>query len=227
MKSRFLNRLSVYGLMLCIAALTQLSCTNDEEEPVVNSVWINMVSRPVEQVACAYPGQTICLRGQYLGDLRRVIVNGTDINLNTLFVYESSSAVTFQLPSDVNTMGDKIRVVTKWGMTDFHFVIRPASEEPQITSFSTTTLIGGRTLTIRGANLQGVTQVWLPLTFDGRILCPLVGEQDADGTNVKVTIPEDVSFAKGQCEIVMEKTDDERGITYTEKAYSTTTNFSN
>ena len=91
-----------------------ISCSKDEDTPHIDSVWMNMVSRPVEPVTCAYPGQTICLRGSGLGDLKRVIVGGTDINLNTLFVYESSSAITFQIPSDISTTGDNIRVVTRW-----------------------------------------------------------------------------------------------------------------
>lgn len=212
-------------LLACLVLLACPSCTKDEEGPRIDSVWMNMVQRPVEQVSCAYPGQTICVRGEHLGDLRRVIVNGTDINLNTLFVYESDNAVTFQLPSDVNTSGDKIRVVTRWGMFDFPFVIRPKSAQPVITAFSATTLVAGRTLTITGSNLEGVRQVWLPTAFGGRVQCELDASQQSSGTSVYVIIPADVSFATGYCELVMEKTDTERGITYTDKAYSAETNF--
>ena len=226
MKKRFLNSISHLCLVgTAVVALT--ACTDDAETPRIDSVWMNMVTQPVEQVTCAYPGQTICLRGEYLDDLRRVIVNGTDINLNTLFIYESDKNITFQLPSDVSTEGDYIRVVTRWGMTDFSFIVRPQSDQPTITSFSSTTLIAGRTLTIRGTNLEGATEVWLPTVFDGRVRCELAETQDADGTTVKVIIPENVSFASGYCEIVMTKTDSQRGMTYTEKVYSDTTDFGN
>ena len=226
MKKRFLNSIShLYLVGTAVVALT--ACTDDAETPRIDSVWMNMVTQPVEQVTCAYPGQTICLRGEYLDDLRRVIVNGTDINLNTLFVYESDAAITFSLPSDVSTDGDYIRVVTRWGMDEFPFIIRPAAEKPQITAFSATTLIPGRTLTITGANLQGATEVLLPLAFDGSISCDLDGPAAEDGTSVKIVIPDGVTFASGLCEIVMEKYDSYRDLTYTEKAFSEKTDFRN
>ena len=217
----------LFVLMACVSLSVLTSCTKEEEAPRIDSVWMNMVSRPVEQVSCAYPGQTICLRGENLGDLKRVIVNHTDINLNTLYVYESSTAITFQLPADVNTDGDNIRVVTKWGMTDHAFIIRPLAEKPAVNAFSATTLVAGRTLTITGENLDGAKEVWLPLAFDGRVQCEIDASQPADATTVSVIIPDGVTFAKGQCEIVMEKTDATRGITYTEKVYSSSTDFRN
>lgn len=223
-----MNSKVILRLVLACALLAGLhACRKDYEAPVIDSVWSNMVTRPVEQVSCAYPGQTLCLRGSHLGDLKRVIVNGTDINLNTLFVYESTTAITFTLPSDVKTEGDYIRVVTKWGMVDFPFVVRPASEKPVISAFSTTTLIPGRTLTITGSNLQGVSQVWLPITFDGTVACELDGEQPEDGKTVRILIPDNVTFATGRCEIVMEKTDAARGLEYTEKVFSDKTDFRN
>lgn len=226
MKKKHINNILIV-LMACMSLPLLTACETEEEAPRIDSVWMNMVSRPVEQVSCAYPGQTICLRGENLGDLKRVIVNRTDINLNTLFVYESSTAITFQLPSDVNTEGDNIRVVTKWGMVDYAFIVRPLSEKPTIAAFSATTLIPGRTLTITGTNLEGAKEVWLPLVFDGRVACDIDDSQTANGTSVSVIIPDGVTFAKGQCEIVMEKTDAARGITYTEKVYSSATDFRN
>ena len=93
--------------------------------------------------------------------------------------------------------------------------------------FSATTLIPGRTLTITGANLQGATEVLLPLAFDGSISCDLDGPAAEDGTSVKIVIPDGVTFASGLCEIVMEKYDSYRDLTYTEKAFSEKTDFRN
>lgn len=209
--------------ILLLAACSKI----DDEAPRIDSVWYNMVAQPIEQAVCAYPGQTLCLRGEHLGNLKRLIVNGTDINLNTLYVYESDRNITFQLPSDVRTEGDNIRVVTRYGMTDYVFIVRPQSEQPTIKSFSSTTLVAGRTLTITGSNLDGVQEVWLPLTFDGTVKCEFDTTQENTETEIHVTIPDGVNFATGQCRIVMEKHDDIRDITYTENVYSATTDFKN
>lgn len=223
MNSKVILRL----ILACTLFAGLQACQKDYQAPVIDSVWINMVTRPVEEVDCAYPGQTLCIRGSHLGDLKRVIVNGTDINLNTLFVYESTTAITFTLPADVKTTGDYIRVVTKWGMDEFPFVVRPKTEMPVISGFSTTTLIPGKALTITGANLEGVTEVWLPLTFDGSVACELYGRQPADGKTVQIIIPDNVSFATGRCEIIMTKNDAARGLEYTEKVFSDKTDFRN
>lgn len=221
----FLIRRDFIAAFILILTATLSSCSSNEEAPRIDSVWMNMVSQPIEEAVCAYPGQTISLHGQHLSDLKRVIVNGTDINLNTLYVYESDNYVTFQLPSDVNTVGDNIRVVTKWGMTDHPFIVRPLDEKPVITAFSTTTLVQGRTLTISGQNLTGATHVILPMAYGETITCAVESQQESEGTTVSVTIPEDADFATGRCAIIMEKTDITRGMTYTEKAYSDIIDF--
>lgn len=215
-------------LLLSIAVVTFTACSDDDEgAPRIDSVWYNMVSRPIEQAPCAYPGQTLCLHGAGFGGLKQVIVNDTEINLNTLYVYESSSNITFQLPADVNTTGDYIKVVTAGGEATFPFVVRPASEKPDITAFSATTLIAGRTLTITGSKLDGATEVWLPLTFDGRVKCEFDTTQLNDDNTIHVIVPADVTFATGQCEVVMEKYDAQRDLSYTETVFSASTIFRN
>ncbi len=214
--------------LLCACLVAAASCCKvDHEAPLIDGVWMNMIGRPIEMVDFAYPGQTLCLRGEHFGNLKRVIVNGKDINLNTLFVYESTTAITFTLPSDAKTSGDYIRVVTSWGENEIPFVVRPLDSQPLITAFSATTLVPGRTLSITGVNLEGATKVFLPLTFDGTVECSLSEEQPKDGTGVNVIIPDGVDFATGTCVIVMEKYDSDRSLTYTEKVFSEETSFRN
>ena len=212
-------------LVSCLLLLT--ACSKDEDAPHIDGVWYNMVSYPIEQAPCAYPSQTICVRGSHLDNLRRVIVNGTDIDFKNYLEYMSESSLTFRLPGDISTTGDNIRVVTAYGMCDYHFVIRPESEQPRISSFSSTTLLSGSTLTITGTNLTGATEVWLPLTFGGRIQCAFDDTQVNTDTKVYVKIPSDVAFATGRCEIVMVKHDASRDLTYTEKTFSASTDFKN
>ncbi|MBO6144000.1 MAG: IPT/TIG domain-containing protein [Prevotella sp.] len=226
-----MNKLSIssicHMLLLCGLATVFISCSKDEETPRIDSVWYNMVSRPVEQAPCAYPGQTICVRGEHLDNLRHLIINGTEIDIRNILEYQSENSVTFQLPSDVSTTGDLIRVVTAWGKADYHFVVRPESEQPVISSFSATTLVPGTTLTITGSNLTGAVKVWLPLVFGGQAECAFDESQINSDTQLYVKIPGGVSFASGRCVIMMEKQDATRNITYMEKVYSGITNFIN
>lgn len=220
-------------LLMCSLLLGLTSCSKDNEPPHIDSVWLNMVSQPIEQTSFAYPGQTLCIHGSGLAELRHLIVNGTHIDLNAIFVYVADNAITFQLPSDVNTVGDYIRVVTAYGQVDFPFIVRPASEQSTFyykdsdTPFSSTTLVPGNTLSIRGTNLTGVKEVWLPLAFDGRIACEFDPTKTNTDDYVYVVIPEATNFATGRCEMVIEKYDETRDITYTEKIYSKTTDFIN
>lgn len=224
-----MNKLLTFPtLLLLVSCLLSLSsCSKDEEEPRIDGVWYNMVSRPIEQAPCAYPGQTISVRGAHLDNLRHVIVNGTEIDVRSILEYQSESAVTFQLPNEVGTTGDYVRVVTAYGKADYRFVVRPKSEQPSITSFSSTTLVPGTTLVITGTNLSGAKEVWLPQTFNGRIQCEFDASQTNSDTQVYVKIPAEAAFATGRCEIVMDKSDSERGITYVEKVFSGKTDFKN
>ena len=227
MNKYFVNAV-VPALLLCGMLFSCIACSKDNDEPVVESVWINMTAIPTQQVTYAYPGQTLCLRGSGLGDLRKLNVNGTNIEITNTLIYNTDNSVLFKLPTDINTTGDYIKVTTRYGQTTYSpFVVRATSLQPKITKFSATTLLAGRVLTITGTNLNGATEVWLPMPFDQKVKCELDATQEQTDKNIYVIIPADVTFAKGQCEIVMEKTDAERGISYTEKVYSSVTNFTN
>lgn len=214
--------------MTCALFPIMSGCTEDYSEPRIDSVWLNMVSQPVEEVICAYPKQTICLHGSGFGTLRRLIVNKEDINLNTLFIYETDNFITFTLPSDISTVGDNIRVVTDYGMCDYNFVIRPLDEQPTIPDFNPS-LVAGAISTIYGTNLSGAYLVTLPLTYGNNVTvgCTYNASDEEGGSpeSVSFTVPSGVDFATGQYIITMNKVDDKRGITYTEKVYSPTITY--
>lgn len=214
----------VYKFLLLTAAVVFASCTKEEEAPVIDSVWKNMVSEPILQTNYAYPGQTLCLHGSGFTDLQKILVNGTRIDLSSSLVYDTDNYVTFKLPADVSTEGNSIKLYTLHGETVYSpFVIKPASEQPTITKFSSTTLVAGRTLTITGTNLDGATEVFLPLAFDDQVSCQIISEPTA--TSISVMIPDGVKFATGKCVVAMQKT--ASGLSYTEHVYSKTTDFIN
>lgn len=213
------------ALLLCAAACC-VSCTNEEDEPDIEGVWTNMTSQPAAQVHQAYPGQTLCIKGSGFDDLRKIDVNGTVIDVTNTLIYDTDNSILFKVPADVSTVGDYIKVTTRYGQATYSpFVIRPASQQPKISKFSATTLVAGRTLTITGVNLEGAQEVWLPTPFGGEVKCSFDASQTNSATTVYAVIPDAPQFAKGQCRIVMEKTDADRGTTYQETVYSSVTNF--
>lgn len=216
---------------ICCGVTTALtSCRDDNDVPYIDSVWKNMATEPVEQVSYAYPGQTICLRGSGFSDLKRIVVNGNKVDVMNTLIYDTDNSITFKIPSDVDTSvsPSTIKVVTVNGDTTYTgLLIKPTSAKPVVSSFSATTLSAGQTLVIKGKNLDGATEVYLPLCFDQKVKCEFDTTQENTSTDLYVIIPADVSFAKGQCQVVMEKTNPTSGTIYTENAYSATTNFSN
>ena len=223
---------TINKILLLLTVALCVACSKDDDAPQIESVWKNMISEPIEKTDYAYPGQTLCLHGSAFYDLRKLFVNGTDIDLTTSFIYDTENYITFQLPSDVNTSISEqqsyIRVITAHGESVYRpFLVKPASEKPAITKFSTTQLEPGSTLTITGKNLDGVTEVWLPLTFGDQVVCELDPAMEPTATSISVIIPADVTFAKGKCVIAMQKTNPVSGEPYTEKVYSSETNFKN
>ena len=223
---------NINKILLLLTIALCAACSKDDDAPQIESVWKNMISEPLEKTDYAYPGQTICLHGSAFYDLRKVFVNGTDIDLTTSFIYDTENFITFQLPADVRTsisdQQDYIRVITAHGESVYRpFLVKSLSEKPEITKFSTTQLTPGGILTITGQNLDGVTEVLLPLAFNDHVACELDPATEPTATSVSIIIPEDASFAKGKCVIVMQKTDATSGRTYTEKVSSSDTNFRN
>lgn len=220
---------TVFNLLLLLAAVIFPSCSNDDEAPVISGVWKNMVSEPIEQTNYAYPGQTLCLHGSGFSNLRKIFVNGTDVDFSSSQVYDTDSYITMKLPADVNTSTEQlnyIRVITAHGEDVLRpFIVKPTALKPSVASFSSTTLVAGRTLTITGTNLDGATEVYLPLAFDSQVKCAFDETREQTATSVSVIIPDGVSFASGKCVISMEKT--AAGITFIERVYSATTNFNN
>lgn len=223
---------NINKILLLLTIALCAACSKDDDAPQIDSVWKNMNSEPIEKTDYAYPGQTICLHGSAFYDLRKVFVNGTDIDLTTSFIYDTENYITFQLPSDVKTSTSEqqayIRVITAHGESVYRpFLVKPASEKPAISNFSTTQLTAGGILTITGQNLEGATEVWLPLPYGDQVSCELDPATEPTATSISVIIPADVTFAKGKCVIAMQKTNPVSGEPYTEKVYSSETNFKN
>lgn len=228
-KSHLINTFAV-ATIVCLSVLSCFSCSNDDDAPVIESVWRNMTSEPIAQVTYAYPGQTLRLQGHGFSGLKRIVVNDSPIDVTNTLIYDTDQSVTFKLPNDVNTSTEAnryyIKVETANGDTTYQpFHVKPTSEKPAITQFSSIILVAGSLLTITGSNLDGATDVYLPTVFDRQTRCEFADGIPNTATEVNVVVPADVHFAKGQVEVVMQKTDPILGKTYEERVYSSVTNF--
>lgn len=220
--------------VVCLCAFSCFSCGNNDDlsAPQIESVWNNMSTQPIEQVDCSYPQQTICLRGSGFSGVGKLIVNGTEIDLTDTKIYNTDNSIIVALPKEVATTTSTgqayLQVENAVGKAVYEpFYVFDSSEKPKITSFSSTALTSGSTLRIAGSNLGGAVEVYLPLAFDQKVLCEFDANQTSSDTEIFVIVPEGVTFAQGQVEIVMHKTYAGTGDEYTTKAYSDVTNFSN
>lgn len=220
--------------VVCLCVFSCFSCGNDDglSAPRIESVWTNMSTQPIEQVACSYPQQTICLRGSGFSGVDKLNVNGMEIDLTDKKIYNTDNSIIIVLPQEVATTTSTglayLQVENGAGEAVYEpFYVFGSSEKPKISGFSSTTLTAGSTLTIKGSNLGGAVEVYLPLAFDQKVLCGFDESKASSDTEIYVVVPEEVTFAQGQVAIVMHKTYAPTGDEYTETAYSDVTNFSN
>lgn len=207
-----------------------VSCKNEHEAPVIESVWSNSSAAPAERVNFSYPSETICLHGHDFSDLKEVSVNGVAIDLMKTIMYDTDSFITFAIPTEVKATQEcgksVIQVTTAHGTTSYEpFLIKSTSEKPKITSVSAKALTAGDILEIKGANLEGALEVYLPLTFDQSVKCELATDKESTASSVFVNIPDHVNFATGKVKVVMNKKSDELGKEYTETVYSSKIDF--
>lgn len=217
----------------CVCVFGCLSCGDDElSAPRIDGVWNNMGGQPIEQTECSYPQQTIAICGAGFSGISKVNINGMDIDLTDSQIYNTDASIIVALPKDVPTTTDTglafVKVENAIGSAVLEpFYMFDSDEKPQISGFSETVLIPGRTLTIKGKNLGGAIEVYLPLAFEQKVLCEFDNAQTSTDTEVYVVVPEGVNFARGQVSIVMKKTYKPTSDEYTDKVYSEVTNFSN
>ena len=232
--NKIIMKSSLLVLVACFSVFSCLSCDNDDDlsAPRIDAVWSNMNTQPLEQVQCAYPRQTVSLRGEGFKGVEKVTVNGYDIDLAENQIYNTDRSIIIVLPQDVATTtatGEAyLKVENSAGEAVYQpFYVFTEDEQPVINKFSATALTPGATLCITGENLGGATEVYLPLAFDQKVKCEFDPAQANSDTEVYVIVPEGVSFAQGQVEIVMTKTFAATGAEYVTKTYSDVTNFSN
>lgn len=225
-----MNDLKRYILPL-LMMLPLMSC-EEAAKPEIDQVWINMTDFPVGKVECAYPDQTLCLYGRGFSGLQEIIVNGTRIDIDSTLVYDTDRNITFRLPEDVAVSDGPqnmyIKVITHAGEDEYApFLVKQAGQQPEVTSVSSVILVPESVLVIRGKNLDGVSEVYLPAAYDKKVLCAFSEEYENTSEELHVVVPDSVRFATGQLEVVMEKHDSVCVFSYEEKVFSEIYDFIN
>ena len=206
------------------------SCDDEVGNPQITGVWSNSASQENHMIECAYPSDIIRIEGRNFDGVKKLFVNGTEIPEQFSGLYNTPTAITFKVPSDVNltTLHDPvgyIRVITATGEdVRRSFLIKSSSLRPKVSKFSTTILVAGQKLVITGSNLDGATHVWLPCAFNNKVEALIDEESENTAKSLTVIIPEG-DFAQGWCEIEFAKYDEEKDFSYTERIYSSVTNF--
>lgn len=218
-------------LFTLLMMLLMASCT-EETKPMIDQVWINDTDFPVGRVDCAYPDQTLCLYGHGFSGLQEVIVNGTGIDISTTLVYDTDRNITFLLPEDIAVSDGPdnmyIKVVTNVGEYEYTpFLVKPSELFPEVTSVSSVILVPQTVLVIKGRNLDGAREVYLPAAYEEKVLCAFSEEHVNTSETLHVIVPDEVRFATGQVEIIMDKHDEACGFSYEEKVYSSIYDFIN
>ena len=222
-------------LALLVGSATLFSCGDKGDAPVIESIWLNMYAEPVRAIQCAYPGQVLCIHGRQLSGLQNIEINETLIDVTGTLIYDTDRYATFTVPTGVNLSEDYgkcyVKVVTLDGEYTYSpFLIKPTSLKPSISSISSTILLPGSTLTIKGQNLDGAVEVYLPLAFGGKEKCDFLDKANNTAREISVIVPSDVNFVKGRLEIIMEKSEaisSVQTVFYSEQVFSSEMNFSN
>lgn len=222
----------IWAVLLSVLAFQLTSCQDDDEAPVIDCVWSNTTSEPTEKTTASYPGMVIALQGQNFSDLQKVSVNGVDIDLMKTIMYDTDNYITFAIPDQLVTTEEtglsEIRVTTAHGEAVYQpFLVKKTSEKPTIKSVSASKLHAGDVLEIKGINLDGASEVYLPLTFDKEVKCEWAESQESTATSLYVVVPEEVNFAKGRVRVVLNKHDEGIDLGYSETVTSSVINFSN
>ena len=234
-KSKIFLKSSLFAIVACLSVFSCFSCDNDGDghsAPVIDGVWRNMEGQPFEQIDCTYPRQTICLRGSGFSGVDKLNVNGQEIDLSETKIYNTDNTIIIALPLEVATTtatgSAYLKVENSAGEAVYQpFYVFSEGEQPVISGFSSTVLTPGSSLRISGENLDGASEVYLPLAFDQKVKCEFDPANANTSTSVYVIVPEGVSFAQGRVEIVMNKVYAATGDEYVDKVFSDETNFSN
>lgn len=192
------------------------SCSDDDDDVRIYSVWSNMLGEDARQITSVYTGTWIRLDGSGFSGLRAIYCNGLQVTEYNS-TYMSDSHLTFKVPSGVpmaheiedESVRNTIRILTSHGEGVYrNFIFKDVNKMPSVTDVSYTLPEAGDFITIMGKYLNSTSAVYFPGNDGNEVQVPYIeGNEDlvisGDGTQVTVRVPEGVGERSGSLRIEM------------------------
>lgn len=205
-----------WSMLLLFPLLGLFSCSDDDDDVRIYSVWSNMLNEEAKQITSVYTGTWIRLDGSGFSGLKAIYCNGLQVTEYNS-TYMSDSHLTFRVPSGVpmsNEIEDEsvrntIRVLTSHGEGVYrNFIFKDVNKMPSVTDVSYTLPKPGDFITIMGKFLNNTSAVYFPGNDGNEVQVAYVaGGEDlvitSDGTQMVVKVPEGVGERSGSLRIEM------------------------
>lgn len=205
-----------WSALLLFSLSGMFSCSDDDDDVRIYSVWSNMLGEDARQITSVYTGTWIRLDGSGFSGLRAIYCNGLQVTEYNS-TYMSDSHLTFKVPSGVpmaheiedESVRNTIRILTSHGEGVYrNFIFKDVNKMPSVTDVSYTLPEAGDFITIMGKYLNSTSAVYFPGNDGNEVQVPYIeGNEDlaisGDGTQVTVRVPEGVGERSGSLRIEM------------------------
>lgn len=191
-----------YILALCLALLSMgfTACSDNDDATsssmIINKVYLEDVKStvPDREVNFARLGQMIRVEGSGFTGLQKVYINGYDTYFNNALLTDNNVWVTLNQKTPIYDAASDVRntiILEKGDGNRCSFTFEVRSSSPSISEVSCTLPQPGELITVKGANLQEITEVILP----GDVKVTEGITSDKDGEFFTFKMPEGVTEA--------------------------------
>lgn len=205
-----------WNALLLLPLLGVFSCSDDDDDVRIYSVWSNKLGEEAKQIKSVYTGTWIRLDGSGFSGLQAIYCNGlrvTEYNST----YMSDSHLTFRVPSGVpmafevedESVRNTIRILTSHGEGVYSgFIFKDVNKMPSVTDVSYTLPEPGDVILIMGKFLNNTSAVYFPGNDGNEVQVAYVeGNEDmvisSDGTQIAVKVPQGVGERSGSLRVEM------------------------
>lgn len=210
-----------WNALLLFSLLGIFSCSDDDDDVHIYSVWSNVLGEEAKQLNSVYTGTWIRLDGSGFSGLQAIYCNGlrvTEYNST----YMSDSHLTFRVPSGVpmafevedESVRNTIRIMTSHGEGVYrNFIFKDVNKMPSVTDVSYTLPQPGDVILIMGKFLNNTSAVYFPGNDGNEVQVAYVeGSEDmvlsSDGTQIAVKVPQGVGERSGSLRVEMAEIDE-------------------